>query len=285
MAMNAGIAERAVGQYPLSIATSLAIESANGIHPELPVSSPPILEYEELWINLRTMFRNFVGSLDKVTAGMLHAAEAVDSLEDEMEQIGHIIQESSSSRCKVIYYLSNYARMETKYPFAVVKRDNTPKQMEYTAILNKTLDILLERHKDRRDIRVFERKISPPQSPTPKALVITHYAYDLLSAKAFRSLTLLESHTGRIKHRALWYTKYANGRDLVMLPFREDLLQVFGDSECFRPMDAKLRKEIVDIATRFNWNSVTTTDKVRLGLEFIQNPYHREVIKSIVTSQ
>jgi hypothetical protein len=286
MAMNPGIAERAVGQYPISIATSLAIESANGIHPEIPVSSAPILEYEELWVNVRTLFRNFMGSLEKVTAGVVHPEEIADSLDDEMEQISQIIAESSGGRCRVIYYVSNYGRLEQRYSFAVVRRDNTPKQMEYTAIQTKTIAMMLEANKTRpHPILVFERKLIPANQPTPKVLLLTHYAFDLLSAKAFRSLTLLESHTGRLKDRALWYTKYSNGRDLVMLPFREDLLQIFGDSETFRPMDPKLRKEIIDIATRFHWTSVTTTDKVRLGIEFIQNPYHREVMKSIVTSQ
>jgi hypothetical protein len=284
--MNAGIAERAVGQYPLSVATSLAIESANGIHPEIPVDSPPILKYEELWVNLKTLFRNFIGALDKVTAGSVVPEEIAANLDDEMEQISQIIAESSSGRCKVVFYVNNMTNLAIRYRYATLRKDNTPKQMEYTAILKKTLALMLADNKTRPlPILTFDRLLSPPQEATPKILLLTHVAYDLLSAKNFRSVTLLESHTGRLKDRALWYTKYANGRDLVMLPFREDLMQVFGDNETFVPMPIKVRKEVIEIANRFHWTSVTTTDKVRLGLEFIQDPLTREILKSIVTSQ
>jgi hypothetical protein len=114
------------------------------------------------------------------------------------------------------------------------------------------------------------------------ALIITHIAYDLVAHKEFKQLTLLESHTGSFKQQAQWHTKYLNGKELPMIPFREDMLQVFGDSETFRPMDPKMRKEVVEIATRYNWNATTKLEKIRYGISQLNNPYAREVLSAIL---
>jgi hypothetical protein len=278
------ISERVIGQYPLSVATSLALEGANGVYPEREESPPPILKYDQLWVNLRTLFRNFIGSLDKTTASMIDGFEAAEVLSEEMDMVQTVIQESNPN-CKVHFYLSNYVRMEQKYPRAVIRHDSTPKQKTYTLTMVDCMTKLLADHKGQPNLSVFDRKLTYGQSPLPRVLLITHVAYDLLSANAFKDLALLESHTGVIKTKALWYTKYAQGKELVMIPFREDLLQVFGDSETFQPMDIRLRKEILEVANKYNWSQVTTTDRIRMTLEFLENPYYREVMKTIITSQ
>ncbi len=116
----------------------------------------------------------------------------------------------------------------------------------------------------------------------PKSLILTHYAFVLLSAKAFAELVLVESHTGTLKDRTLWYTKYMNGKTLPILPFREDFLQIFGDSETFRPADAKLRKEIIELAKKYHWNATTTSDRIRYCVGTMTHHYARDIIKSIL---
>lgn len=273
-----GIAERAVGQYPLSIATSLAIESACGVHPDIPVERAPVVEYGELWVNVRTLFRNFMGSLDPTTHKAVVAEQIADALVSEMDTITSVIGVDSKSNCEVVFYLSNYAGLETKYRHATTRRDNTEIQKVYTALQTGTLEILLEQAAE--NIHGYQLKLEPEHRPT--ALMLTHYAYDLLSWPEFSKLALLESHTGAIKERAQWYTKYHNGKDLVMIPFREDFLQVFGDSETFRPMDLKLRRELVNIATQYHWTAVTTTAKLRYGIDQIQNPWAKDLLRSIL---
>lgn len=274
------IAERAVGQYPLSIATSLAIESACGVHPDIIVETAPILQYQELWVNVRTLFRNFMGSLDKTGFKAVMPPQIAEALSQEMDAITSIIAVGSHGKTEVVYYYSNYAGLETKYKHAVVRRDTTDRQKEYTAIHDQTVKILLHEHSD--EIRGFDLKVEPDDYP--KALMLTHYAYDLLSWSRFAHLDLLESHTGAIKSRAQWYTKYYEGKSLPMIPFREDFLQVFGDSETFRPMDHKLRKEIVEIATRYNWTAVSTREKLKYGIDQMQNPFAKAVLRDILVA-
>ena len=278
MPINAAVAERAVGQFPLSIATSLAIESACGIHPEIPVNRPPILKYPTLWVNVRTLFRNFMGSLSREAGTSIVPQDIAEVVAEEMDHIDGIIAEYSNGRTRVQYYYSDYKGMDRKYKHAVLRMDSTPKQKEYTVIHNNAMELLMKNQGDR--ILVFELKLRPEGRPT--ALLLTHYAYDLISHNEFNGLTLLESHTGAIKERAQWYSKFYQGRELAMIPFREDFIQVFGDNEHFRPMDIRLRKDLVDIATKYQWSAVTTLDKIRYGINQMANPYYKEILKDLL---
>lgn len=270
---------RTTGQFPISVATSLAIEAALGIYPDRPVDPAPILEYEELWINVRTLFRNLYGSFDKGVAETVSIEAFAEALNDEMTQIHEIITGKTNGLTRVIYYISDYADIDKKYPYAVIRRDNTPKQKMFTAMMHDSVERLLKMHPEG-NIRRVKLKLHPEHKT--KALIITHIAYDLVAYTDFRSLTLLESHTGHIKPRNMWSTKYYEGKNLSMLPFREDLLQVFGDNEFFRPADKKLRQDILDVALKYRWSAITTTEKIKYGINEIKNPYAKEVLRSIL---
>lgn len=261
------IALRAVGQYPISIATSLALEAAFGIYPERPVGKPPILEYQALWINIRTLYRNLMGSLPRVAVegGLPH--EYADALIFEMETIRDIVTTETHNRVKVVFYVSQYKDLEREYPFAHIRTETTDKQIADKFVADQTLALLLEQTQF--DIRTFERGLS--SANTGKTAIITHYAYDLLSYKNFSSLTLLESHTGVFKERAQWYTKFVNGKELSMIPFRADMLQIFGDNETFRPFPIAARRAILELAKQYSWTAVTTTDRIRTNLERISD--------------
>ncbi|MBB5409349.1 hypothetical protein HDG34_003290 [Paraburkholderia sp. HC6.4b] len=298
MSATAGLTARAMGYFPLSVGTSLALEGAFGIHPDHQESPAPILRYDELWCNLKTLLRNCMGALDKTTAGAVFPDELAWTLQEELSQLSELVAEATQNRCRTVYYVSNYAGLAQKYPFATLRTDSTARQKQYAAIQKDTIALMLktaraqERQEDeqRHDrIAVFDLKLAPatpdPKSSSPKILLLTHYAYDLFSAKRFREMTLLESHTGRLKEKALWHTKYAQGRELTMIPFREDLIQVFGDSELFAPMRLELRRELLQIAQKMQWNPTTTFERIALGVDLMKNPYAREVLKKIISSR
>jgi len=278
MTLNSMIAERAVGKFPISVATSLALEAACGIHDDYPVNRAPILDYPAFWVNVRTLIRNFIGSLDRHSVNSLVPEDIAETIAEEMQHISGIIAEYSEHRSNVTYYYSDYHDMESKYKHATVRRDNTDNQKEYTAMHEVAMKALLEITGNQ--IHLFTLKLEPEAFPT--AMILTNYAYDLVSYKKFNKLVLLESHTGRIKERAQWYTKYYQGEGLSMIPFREDFLQVFGDSTTFRPMDHRLRKDIIEIATKYNWSAVTTKDKILYGINAMKNDYYKTILKDIL---
>lgn len=277
------IAEREVGQYPLSVATSLALEGATGIHPDIPnIKKAPLLAYGELWVNLRTLFRNFMGALPKEAVGGVTPRQIDDAIRDEMEQIKRIVAEITHNKTKVVFYVSNYAGMAEKYPLAKLRTPKTDKQAEYMELKNQTLQSLLQSLEQQggEDVRVFKLKLYPQQQN--KTLLFTHYAYDLVSWKAFSSLDLLESNTGAIKERPQWYTKYQDGRNLSMIPFREDFLQVFGDSRTFFPMAIRIRREVIELAQKYNWSAITTDEKIRLNVDQVKDLEIRNILQELL---
>lgn len=283
MAFEQAIAERVLGKYPLSVASSLALEAACGVHDDFPVSKAPVLNYTQLWMNIRTLYRNLVGSIDRTSGSSVVPELLAQALTEEIDTIADQIREVTQGKTQVIFYYSNYSNLERRYanPIASLRQDTTPKQKEYTLIHNKTVELLLQIRKE--DIRVFD--LWPePREVGAVALICTNYAFDLLARKEFSKLTLLESHTGQLKDRALWYTKFNGGQELSRIPFREDMLQVFGDSTLFKPADIRLRRELMTIAERYNWTSVTTLEKIKYGIDQIQNPYFKETLRSILVA-
>lgn len=278
MPFSENVANREVGEFALSIATDLAMQSAFGVHPEIKATSPPILKFDEMWINIRTLFRNLLGAMDSAGKKGVLPPTIANAMAAEMEMITSLVRDHTSNRVKVIYYISDYDGIERKYSsVGVVRKDSTPKQLEYTAIGNETFKILLTQYKDL-NIQTYTLKIAPKEHGSPKIMILTNYAFDLLSHKSFGHMALLESHTGAIKERAQWPTKYLNGKELTQIPFTEYFLIIFGDSETFRPWDMKVRKELIDLAAKYNWTAVTTSDKIRYGVNSIKNPYAKELI-------
>jgi hypothetical protein len=270
---------RALGFFPLSIATSLAIESAVGIHPDMPQPRdmpPPITQYKSIWINMRTLYRNIVGAMSKDVAAAISAVEIAEILDEEMRVIPDMLREYAGYPIKVQYYFNNLKKIENKYREADIRKDNSDRQKIYTAIMGDVMEVMLA---ERRDQFMVVDDMLPGEAV--KTLIITHIAYDLLSSKNFGSLTLLESHTGRIKPKPLWYSKYYQGRDLACIPFTEELLQVFGDTETFHPLDKKLREAIITVAEKRNWHASTSRERIVEGIKELPNPAHVLKMKKI----
>ena len=278
------ISERAIGKLPISIATSLAIERAIGIHDEFSDPKPIITEYQELWINLKTLFRNLFHALDKDAAKLVLGVDLAGALIDEMNMIVSVIDEYSSSKVKVVFYVSNYNDLDVYYKLGKVRTDNTEIQKEYTLLMKQAIGKVLkvEEQSHSHDIRTFE--LSLKTEKRHKVLLVTHYPIDLLSSKTFTHLDLLESHTGNVLGKALWYKKYHDGKDLAQIPFNGCFIQIFGDKETFKPYPIAVRRDILEIAKRYNWSSVSTDDKIRYGLKELKDPYTRELMLSIVNA-
>lgn len=269
--------QRTLGFFQLSVATSLAIESAVGIHPDLPpVRSMPIRQFKELWINVRTLYRNVMGAMSKEVAASISPVDVAQIMHEEMRIIPDMLHHYAGYPVKVVYYFNNLKYLERKYPEAVIRKDSTPKQQQFTQTLGDVMRLLL---REPENGIVIADDMLPGNAAN--ALIITHVVYDLLSEKNFGNLVLLESHTGKIKPRALWYTKYYNGKELSMIPFTEELLQVFGDIETFHPMDVNLRKAIIELATRRHWSGVTTRARIVDGINELQNPAHVLKLKKL----
>lgn len=279
--MNAIIlANRAKGQFPLSIATSLALESLAGIHPEIPnVAELPIKDMSTLLINIRTIIRNINGALPTEQAKTLNAKSVIDTLLEEMTIIEATINKLSEGMVNVVYYASTYGSLGRKYPQAILRPVTTPNQINYVHLERDVIIRLLE-NPLAFDIRRYDTEITDKFSDV---LIITHLCIDLLSKSNFNRIRLLETHTGSIKNHLQWNTKLTKGKDLIRIPFNKFTLQVFGDNGyLFSQMDHRTRAVVTNMAEIDKWTTATTKDRIIASIRKLDDPSIRMTLLALL---
>ena len=270
---------REKGAFPISVATSLAIESACGVYPDRPVSPAPILSVKEVWFNVRTLLRNLLGSIAPDFRDHLIPPHLLPALVEEMRIIESAVLKGSNGNCRAVFYHADYTSIARKFPKAIVKIARTARQMQQNLLDDKTLKLLLEEQSSG-DIRVFNFEITGNH---PESFIVTHLPVDLLSKYSFKRLDLLESHTGAIKAWPQWNTKLTNGRELLNIPFNQFSLQVFGDNgNHFSPQSLSVRREVVRLADEDRWTPVTTDSKIRDSLRKVNDATERTLLLSLL---
>ena len=271
----APLARRTTGGFALSIGTSLAFESLFEAR-QAPYDADRIIpqkidvrHYNEIWINLATLFRNIVGALeDKNDYPKLSPWDLAHAVVFEIEMIISLMQNEGHGLCKPIFYYCEYNSLYKRhFPSAVrFREDRTDGQRHNTYTLTKTMTSLFDNIQGGEVYKLDSELI--PKKPS-NAIILSHMPYDLLSHGNFKRLELLESHTGKLKGRNLWYSKfYSVGQEqLNTLPFIRQFLFLFGDHVMFQPTDIRFRKLLLEISRNRRWTPLTTESKVRLDLD------------------
>ncbi len=271
------LSKRTMSAYPVSIGTSLFLESLSDgpdppYDPERVVPSRiDITQYDEMYVNIMTLFRNIIGALDKDGYNRVTPVALRDTLEFEIDLIKDLITDISYGKTKTIFYASDYSGLEKKYPHARLRGDSTDKQKMYTALLVNTLNAFFKDQSKSDHLMHFKLQLKPKESTN--ALIVTNYAIDLLSYKYFKKLDMLESHTGILKARSSWYTKYLDSKNLSRIPFLEIFLQIFGDSQTFFAWPKESRESIIALADKYKWTSSTSVDRVKFCITNLKDPY------------
>ena len=100
-----------------------------------------------------------------------------------------------------------------------------------------------------------------------RAFILSHLPIDLLYAKGFSNVLLLESHTGKVKSENEWYTKFS-AEASERIPFNKATLTFFGDSGgMFKPQHHTARKALTAVADKYKWTYQTTKEKILLNLK------------------
>jgi hypothetical protein len=282
------LTERVISAFPLSIGTSLAFESIfeGRLAPFDPTRLPPtkvdIGRYSQMWINLSTLFRNIAGAVSKETFLIATPPMLQEALEFEVGIIESLLANEGRDRCKPVFYYADYGMFESlrkPAPFQL-RRDTTDLQKLTTLKLKQTME-----HFFKQTAHTNCMWVTGPVRPERivMGLMLTHVPYDLLSYPYFRQLDLIESHTGKLKGRSDWYTKYypVNGTLLNTLPFLELLLYIFGDQVMFHPLDLRIRKDILQISVQAHWTAFTTEAKVKYDIEAAGHPPLIELIGAL----
>jgi len=264
---------RDVGEeVPISIGTSVAITKAF-----LEVDVYP----EQLWINLRTLFRNFHGAMTNKM--IINSEDIYIDLVEEMRMIEDVVQTSSGDRTEVVFYYSSYRALPSIFPKAILREPTTAKQIDYAVLEREVLEYLLADEDIEVPPRRFDVKI---KGDDKEALIITSFPVDLLSKREFSKLTLLETHTGKMKRENSWNSKLTSGKNFPRLPFNALTLQIYGDSgNHFAAMPSSVKKTLYEIAETNKWSGLTTHAKVLFNINSMRDVVLADIFKLMLRAQ
>lgn len=235
----------------ISIGTSIPIES---IMNDAQVKS----KYDTLYINVKTLFRNFYASFDQTPI--------IDKvfLIGFIDEISQIINYFQNSGYKLILYYTSYKSISKIFPEAKLKNYSTKKQIEYLSLESTAISSLL-RSEIRDNVNLYDCKVKGERE---KALIITNFPVDLLSKPNFNRLALLESHTGAIKLSSLWTQKLTANSEYHLLPFNGLTIQIIGDkSNLFNNSGKEYIRGYLRIASENKWSPVTTMEKCKYDIK------------------
>lgn len=280
--------ERTTSSFPLSIGTALALESVflEGPMPHYDNERkiPNVVKlnnYSEIWINLTTLIRNISGASDKTAFTIASPKEIMDILISEIDVINDLFAIEGKGVCIPRYYYCSYKQLKASYKEDKVKfrKEKTDLQLVYSDKVNKTLKLLFN---STDEYSLFDSQIK--SDLYTNSLIITHIPYDLLSSSKFNKLDLLETHTGKLKTKHDWYSKYypVGNIDLSNLPFLKILLLILGDHVLIQPNDIRLRRLITEVAEKGKWTTATTLEKVMHDFEIhVHEPFVVQYLKSL----
>jgi len=274
---------REISAFPLSIGTSLALESVftGRLPPYDPDREIPnqvnLSNYNICFINISTLHRNILGSVSKDVKLQANADDFFEVINQEIDIIQSLFKIEGGGVATPIFYIMNYDGVVTKTNTDMVqlRMDRTDIQKHEKTVLIKTM----HKFNNQNGIEVFKDYIKAPQQT--RALIMSHVPWDLLSHEKMSRLDLLESHTGKLKPRYEWNSKYYpfGDRDMTHLPFIKKLLLIFGDKILIQPSLTKIRQIVYDISVKRSWTSMTTKAKIDMDLSIdIQD---RDLVKTI----
>ena len=263
---------RTTSGFPLSIATGMAMETL--FTPQQQVYDPgrvappriTVSSYQELWVNVLTLIRNAYNACDRALYGSITPHHMVEVITQEMDVITDLLKIEGKDFTTPVFFFNSYKSLIRRDDKVFkLREDKTPLQHQARFIYDKTRD-LITRQDDK--IEMFDLTLKSKISK--KALILTHIPADLLSHRQFDTLDMLESHTGKIKKKMEWNTKYhpCGEDDLGRLPFCRQLLTAFGDQSLIVPIPVKARREILALAEKQRWTPATSVNKVSGDLSF-----------------
>lgn len=268
------LADRTIGGFPVAIGTSLALETF--FKPRLPPYDPQrvlpeqgdISQFQTCWINVATLFRNLVGAISKEQFKTATVRDLTEALEHEIDTVTSVFRDEGNSQCQTHFYYAEYPALLLHHKQNIVepRTERTSDQVffnsQYQAVLTRYL-----KHNPSTPLAAVKDAVTPDRRTT--SLILTHAPLDLSHHTAFDRLVLLESHTGKLKPKSLWYTKYHElGKEpMQTLPFYRPLLYLFGDHTSIRPTAPSLRRSILEISRNRQWTPMTQWMTVRMHLE------------------
>lgn len=242
--INPILQERPQSGFPLSIATGLALETifepSQQVYDETRITpdKPDPNLYTDYLFNVSTIARNIITSVPYAELSKCSTKDITHTFLEEIDYLKTLFQMQDK---RLHLYVNSYAYAKQTYPDKLRKASTQQQIQSYELVRS-----CIKEAKKLSGILTFSKDIYLESKSS--TLLLSHVPWDLLSYGKFRRLDLLESHTGIIKTRKDWNTKYYRipNKDMSFLPFMEYLLVTLGDSVMFKPAPIKERLELCD---------------------------------------
>lgn len=267
---------RTLGDYPISVGTSLALE---GFFKETSLRNKRLsVKVNKLWVNLETIVRNAIEAYPSDSFQTLPLADIVDSVFEDIEAMQDVITNDSGGRIGLIIYLEDENERKWLYPHAQWRTPTTERQKRL-ALLNSiaTRQIANTMKEQAMPLNIIKKR--PPVSHDMIAM-ITHQTHNLFWERCFGYLLLLESYTGALKDSNQWSGKLKGVEDKDQIPFNPFTLQILGDGSLFAGESRVIQRELKTLAKTANWSKVTTREKIihdikRQGTPVLKESYNK----------
>ena len=264
--------ERTIGATGLSVGTHLAMETLfKWIEPFDPEREKPLYIdlslYSCYYFNLFTIARNLANSFstekDKVK---IYGDKEYPSLLGNEISILRGLFDQIGLGIKLVIYKCDYSKALKIYNNG--KGDpETMSYVEFVMIENRLNEIIRKEKSVSNQVTVSSFRLPKPPTGTVGSnyLITTSISFDLLNKG---NLSLLESHTGKIKTRDKFYTKFhtIGNKDLSSIPYTEETLYIMGDKFLIRPLNLAYRRSLLAMAYESNWSYKTSPAIVRTKL-------------------
>lgn len=258
------LTNREMSGFPLSIGTGLALEAIfapeqESLHEAPPTQLADVNTYSSYIFNVETLTRNLISSLkyqDLIGVANKHFLSVI------IEEVDYLSSFFEMNNTRALFYVNSYKYFKDTYRDKI-RKPTTDKQLLISGIVEYVLKHIV---RERTNVANFSKEISFGKEE--RSLLLSHIPADLLSFRKFSTLDLLESHTGSIKHRRHWNTKYypIPKEDMTFLPFIEYLLTTFGDRHMFKPSPMKERTKVLEHMRKQGVNPLTSEFGMLLNL-------------------
>lgn len=272
--------DRTLGFFPISIATSLALEGLYqvGEHADdHPALIDDAAEMEEIWINIRTLARNCLGAFESSTHSRLTDFVLRDAIQQDIDQLKETIEKQNKHR--LVFYMATHKTINRQLPEMRFRHSNADELTEKQKLTESFETKLIKYAVDYLGAvtKTFDTKLHS----NAKVIIITHQPIDLLSYYYFPGMVLLESHTGKVKSRMLWATKLNTPKKTECIPFTLSMLTVFGDGNMIAAQDLKLRKVLLKLGEKYHWHAMTTDGRVLTDAKLAYEPFLVEYLQRV----
>ncbi len=230
-------------------------------------------EYEKHYFNIFTLARNIVSSITdkRVKDGLISSTKLMDTVMDEVEIIASLYQDV---KCKPILFIPDYTKlykgMNAGKEAKLSSKDYLLQQYVINGLKKKVYDVSMEVHHNTYLLKASSGSI----------LITTHVPVDLLNYSKLPNLKLLESHTGKLKDKHMWFSKlHPIGKNpMNIFPFMEELVFILGDKNVSQPMKLSIRRLLHAYGTERKWS--TFTNRMVIMQDIKRNPELKEAIKN-----